>query len=100
MDGLKSELTGCPLVSTFRMCGQKVHSADNRGHLDHHIPRLTPRGVGEQKDIIGEIGELETLIGGGGGDLYAKKKVCVVIKLSLPGSGQRSGSRHTVESLR
>lgn len=23
--------------------GQKVHSADNRGHLDHHIPWLTPR---------------------------------------------------------
>lgn len=75
MDGLKSELTGCPLVSTLRMCGQKVHSADNRGHLDHHIPWLTPRErgeVGEQKDIIGEIGELETLMGKK--ILYVKKK--------------------------
>lgn len=63
MDGLKSELTGCPLVSTFRMCGQKVHSVHNRGHLDHHIPWLTPGG-----NIAGE-----TLMGLGGWSLYGKK---------------------------
>lgn len=75
MDGLKSELTGCPLVSTFRMSGQKVHSADNRGHLDHHIPWLTLRvgmlgEVGGQKDEIGMFGSLM----GGEKKLYVKKK--------------------------
>lgn len=103
MDGLKSELTGCPLVSTFRMCGQKVHSVHNRGHLDHHIPWLTPGG-----DIAGET--LMGLGGGGGeeggtclekkGKKGKKEIVWFVIKLSLPGSGERSGSRPTEESLR
>lgn len=72
LDGLKSGLIGCPLVSTFRGCGQKVYSANNRGHLDHCIPCLTPRvgmlgEVGEQREGR-QIGELGTLI--------AEKAIC------------------------
>lgn len=65
LDGLKHGLTGCPSVSTFRGCGQKVHSAENSEHLGRHIPWLTPRlrMLGEVGEQSGERGELGTSMG-------------------------------------